>query len=66
MQKPGFSVIEVISPCAMYYSRINRLGDGIDMMRYYHENSVIKHFEPTENLNIEYQKNLVVGKFVDR
>jgi len=66
LQKPGFSVVEVISPCAMYYSRINRLGEGIDMMRFYHENSIIKHGEPTENLDIGYQKQIVVGKFVDR
>ena len=50
----------------MYYSRINRLGEGIDMMRFYHENSIIKHGEPTENLDIGYQKQIVVGKFVDR
>ncbi len=66
LQKPGFSVVEVISPCAMYYSRINRLGEGIDMMRFYHENSIIKHGEPTENLDIDYQKQIIVGKFVDR
>ncbi|MCK4352337.1 2-oxoacid:ferredoxin oxidoreductase subunit beta [candidate division WOR-3 bacterium] len=66
LQKPGFSVVEVISPCAMYYSRINRLGDGIDMMKFYHENSVIKHNEPTENLDIDYQKEIIVGKFINR
>jgi 2-oxoglutarate ferredoxin oxidoreductase subunit beta len=66
LKKPGFSVVEVISPCAMYYSRINRLGDGLDMMKFYHENSVIKHGEPTENLHIDYQKKIIVGKFVDR
>jgi len=65
-QRPGFSVVEVISPCAMYYSRINKLGDGIDMMRFYHQNSVIKHGEPTENLDIDYQRQIIVGKFVDR
>ena len=64
--KPGFSVVEVISPCAQYYSRINRLGDGLDMMKFYHDNAVIKHFEPTENLDIDYQKQIIMGKFVDR
>jgi 2-oxoglutarate ferredoxin oxidoreductase subunit beta len=66
LTKPGFTFVEVISPCAQYYSRINRLGDGLDMMKFYHENSVIKHFEPTDNLYIDYQKEIVVGKFVDR
>lgn len=66
LQKPGFSVVEVISPCAMYYSRINRLGDGLDMMKFYYDNSVIKHNEPTDNLEINFQKEIIVGKFVDR
>ncbi len=66
IQKPGFSVVEVISPCAQYYSRINRLGDGLDMMKFYHQNSLIKHMEPTENLDIQYQEQIIVGKFVDR
>ena len=66
IQKPGFSVIEVISPCAQYYSRINRLGDGLDMMKFYHDNAVIKHNEPTENLDIDYQKEIIIGKFIDR
>lgn len=64
--RPGFSVVEVISPCAMYYSRINKLGDGLDMMQFYYNNSTIKHGEPTDNLSIDYQKEIIVGKFVDR
>ena len=66
LNKPGFSFVEVISPCAQYYSRINRLGDGLDMMKFYHENSEIRHWEPTDNLYIDYQKEIIVGKFVDR
>ncbi len=66
LNKPGFSVIEVISPCAMYYSRINKLGDGLDMMKFYHDNSEIKHGEDTKNLDIGFQTKITVGKFVDR
>ncbi|MBN2621340.1 2-oxoacid:ferredoxin oxidoreductase subunit beta [candidate division WOR-3 bacterium] len=66
LNKKGFSVVEVISPCAQYYSRINRLGDGLDMMRFYHENSEIRHGEDTKNLDIGYQQKIIVGKFVDR
>ncbi len=64
--RPGFSVVEVISPCAMYYSRINKLGDGLDMMKFYYENSTIRHGESTDNLDIDYQKEIIVGKFIDR
>lgn len=66
LSKPGFSVVEVISPCAQYYSRINRLGDGLDMMKFYHENAIIKHGEPTENLDLNFQESIIVGKFIDR
>lgn len=66
LNKPGFSFVEVIAPCAMYYSRINRLGDGLNMMKFYYDNSVIKHGEPTENLDIGYQEEIIIGKFIDR
>jgi 2-oxoglutarate ferredoxin oxidoreductase subunit beta len=64
--KTGFSVVEVISPCAMYYSRINKLGDGLSMMKFYHDNAEIKHGEDTKNLDIGFQTKITVGKFVDR
>jgi 2-oxoglutarate ferredoxin oxidoreductase subunit beta len=66
LQKRGFSVVEVISPCAMYYSRINKLGDGLDMMRFYHDNAIIRHGEDTKNLDIGFQQPIIVGKFIDR
>jgi 2-oxoglutarate ferredoxin oxidoreductase subunit beta len=66
LQKPGFSLVEVITPCANYWGRINRLGTGLDLMKFYHDNAVIKHGEDTRNLDIEFQKPIVVGKFVDR
>ena len=33
--KKGFRFIEVLSPCPTLYSRRNRLGDGVDMVKYY-------------------------------
>jgi 2-oxoglutarate ferredoxin oxidoreductase subunit beta len=66
LQKKGFRLIEVISPCANYYGRINRLGSGLDLMKFYHDNSVVRNGEDTRNLKIDFQKEIVVGKFVDR
>jgi 2-oxoglutarate ferredoxin oxidoreductase subunit beta len=66
LHKKGFSVIEVISQCAQYYSRINRLGDGLDMMRHFRENTEIRHGEDTKNLDIGFQTKIICGKFVDR
>ncbi len=64
--KPGFSVVEVISPCSTLYSRRNRLGSGLDLMKFYHDNCEIKHGVDTRELDIGFQDKFVVGKFIDR
>jgi 2-oxoglutarate ferredoxin oxidoreductase subunit beta len=66
LNKKGFSFIEIICPCSTIYARRNRLGDGLSLMQFYHDNSMIKHGANTEELDIDYQKRIVVGKFVDR
>jgi 2-oxoglutarate ferredoxin oxidoreductase subunit beta len=65
LEKPGFSVVEVISPCSTLYSRRNRLGTGLDLMKFYHDSCVIKHDADTRDLDIAFQEEIVVGKFVD-
>lgn len=64
--KPGFSVVEVISPCSTLYSRRNRLGTGLDLMKFYHDNCDIKHGADTRELGIGFQERITVGKFIDR
>jgi 2-oxoglutarate ferredoxin oxidoreductase subunit beta len=64
--KPGFSFIEVIAPCTTLYARRNRLGDGLDLMRFYHDNAIIKHGADTREVDIGFQDRIVVGKFIDR
>jgi 2-oxoglutarate ferredoxin oxidoreductase subunit beta len=66
LAKPGFSLIEVITPCVTLYARRNRLGDGLNLLRYYYDKSVIEHGADTRTLDISYQGKLVVGKFVDK
>lgn len=66
LNKKGFSFIEIICPCSTIYSRRNRLGTGLDLMKFYHDNSVIQHGADTRELNIEFQKRIIVGKFIDR
>lgn len=66
MAKPGFSFIEVITPCVTLYARRNRLGDGLNLLRYYYDKSVIEHGADTRTLDISYQGKLVVGKFIDK
>ncbi|RKX71618.1 2-oxoacid:ferredoxin oxidoreductase subunit beta [candidate division WOR-3 bacterium] len=66
LTKKGFRVIEVISPCATIYARRNRLGSGIDLMKFYHDNAEIRHFEDTRNVEIGFQTKIICGKFIDR
>ncbi len=64
--KRGFSFIEVITPCVTLYARRNRLGDGLNLLKYYYEKSEIQHEADTRTLDISYQGKLIVGKFVDK
>jgi 2-oxoglutarate ferredoxin oxidoreductase subunit beta len=65
-QKKGFRFIEVIAPCVTLYARRNRLGDGLNLLKYYHDNSEIRHGADTRTVDIGYQGKMIVGKFVDR
>jgi 2-oxoglutarate ferredoxin oxidoreductase subunit beta len=66
LDKKGFSLIEVIAPCVTLYARRNRLGDGLNLLKYYYDNSVIQHGADTRTLDIGYQGKMICGKFVDR
>ena len=46
-KKKGFCFIEVISPCPTLYQRRNKMGDGLDTMKFYKQVSKIKHGAPT-------------------
>ncbi|MFO7651318.1 MAG: thiamine pyrophosphate-dependent enzyme [bacterium] len=62
----GFSMIEVISPCPTVYGRRNRLGSGLDLMKFYHDHSITKNFANTRECDIRYQQDIIVGKFVQK
>jgi 2-oxoglutarate ferredoxin oxidoreductase subunit beta len=63
--KKGFSFIEILAPCPTLYQRRNRLGDGLDAMKYYKQKSVIKNGASTKDLELNLQGDITVGKFVD-
>jgi 2-oxoglutarate ferredoxin oxidoreductase subunit beta len=65
IQKRGFSFVEVIAPCSTLYARRNKLGDGLNLMKFYHDNSIIKHGADPREIDIGFQEKIVVGKFVD-
>ncbi|MDP2915421.1 MAG: 2-oxoacid:ferredoxin oxidoreductase subunit beta [Candidatus Aminicenantes bacterium] len=64
--KRGFSFVEILAPCPTLYSRRNRLGDGLDQMKFYKDNSEIKNGADTKTLGLSFQGKIIVGKFVDK
>jgi len=65
IQKKGFSFVEVISPCPTYYGRMNEQATGLEQMRYYRFNSVVKHSANLRDVDISLGGQIVVGKFID-
>lgn len=63
--KKGFRLIEVIAPCPTLYARLNKLGSGLDQMRFYHDNAEIRHGADTRDVAIDFQQKIICGKFVD-
>ena len=57
--------IEVIAPCSTLYARLNRLGSGLDLMRFYHDEAEIRHGADTREVDIGFQDRIVCGNFVD-
>ena len=66
LSKPGFSFIEILAPCPTIFERRNKFGDGLERLRWYYENSEIKHGANTRDVDLGLRSEIVVGKFVDR
>ena len=66
LHKKGFCFIEVLSPCPTLYQRRNKMGDGLDAMKYYKQASKIRNGAPTGECTLSKSGEIVVGKFVDR
>lgn len=65
LNKKGFSLVEVIAPCPTLYGRKNKLGEAVDELDFYKQNSILKHGAPTEEVGIDFKGEVIVGKFVD-
>ncbi len=64
--KKGFCFIEVLSPCPTLYQRRNKMGDGLDTMKFYKEVSKVRNGAPTSEVGLSQSGEIIVGKFVDR
>jgi 2-oxoglutarate ferredoxin oxidoreductase subunit beta len=63
--RPGFSVVEIVSPCPTLFGRFNRAKYGRDMMEYYHQNAVVRHDAKPWEVDIELAGKIICGEFVD-
>jgi 2-oxoglutarate ferredoxin oxidoreductase subunit beta len=63
--KPGFSVVEVISPCPTLYGRFNRRQYGTDMIEYYHQKAVIRRDAQPWEVDIDLGGEIICGEFVN-
>jgi 2-oxoglutarate ferredoxin oxidoreductase subunit beta len=66
LNKKGFCFIEVLSPCPTLYQRRNKMGDGLDAMKFYKQVSKIRHGASTADAALTKAGEILVGKFVDR
>lgn len=62
--KPGFSFIEVLSPCPVNYGRRNKEG-AFDTLNFYKEKTIIKNNAHPADLDIDFKRGVILGKFVD-
>ncbi len=63
--KNGFSLIEIITPCPTYYGRLNKQRTGLEQMKYYRDNSIVKSGIDPKHAGIEFNGPIIVGRFVD-
>jgi 2-oxoglutarate ferredoxin oxidoreductase subunit beta len=63
--KPGFSLVEAISPCPTGFGRRHKQREGLDTLRYYREHGVIDHEAVLHEATIELGGKLVEGNFVN-
>ncbi len=63
--KRGFSVVEVLSPCPTLYGRMNKQPTGLEQLKYYRDNSIIRHSADPKDVGISLNGKIIVGKFVD-
>ena len=60
----GFSFVEVLAPCPVNYGRRNK-EKPFDTLKLYQEKTIIKNKANPQELDIDFDRGVVLGKFVD-
>ena len=67
IEKPGFTFVEILSPCPVGYGKSNGVGEGIDEMRLYRDHCVINDDAGIDELDIDLTSDapIMLGTFAD-
>ena len=65
MQKRGFSFIEILAPCPTSFGRHNKMRKSLDMIKFYHNKSIIRNNINPIEAAVDFNKTIVVGEFVN-
>jgi 2-oxoglutarate/2-oxoacid ferredoxin oxidoreductase subunit beta len=65
LDKKGFTFVEAITPCPTGYGRPNKLGSGLEEMRYYREMSEIRNGADLRDTEIRLREKVIVGTFIN-
>jgi 2-oxoglutarate ferredoxin oxidoreductase subunit beta len=67
-EKPGFSFIEVLSPCPVGFGKSNNFEDGLEEMLLYRDQCRLADGVPLEEMGIDLRERrpIYIGRFVDR
>jgi 2-oxoglutarate ferredoxin oxidoreductase subunit beta len=60
----GFSFIEVLSPCPVNYGRRNK-EKPLDTLKIYQERTIIRNDARPWELDIDFDKGIILGKFIE-
>jgi 2-oxoglutarate/2-oxoacid ferredoxin oxidoreductase subunit beta len=65
LTRSGFNFIEVLAPCPTNYGRKNR-EKSLETLRMYRDKTVIKNNADPSELDVDFEKGIVLGEFVSR
>jgi 2-oxoglutarate ferredoxin oxidoreductase subunit beta len=65
MQHRGFTFVEILAPCPTNFGRRNKIGEGIDELRYYARLAEIRHGTEPKDTDIIPDHPFPVGTFVN-
>ncbi len=68
IKKPGFSFVEVLSPCPVGFGKANDLGEGRDEMWFYRRRSIVDDNANLADVGLSMSEDepIVLGNFVNR